>query len=87
MKFNCGLTRQQKRIKRWSSIDIEKIRKGNKWFAWYPVRVEDDSCRWLEFVNKSYPESYRRNLTDYLEFYYWDDEPVSYGLPVFRSIS
>ena len=38
MKFNCGLTKN------------EKLQSWHKWFAWYPVRISKNDCRWLETV-------------------------------------
>jgi len=44
MKFNCGLTPQEKQaIKaRW-----------HDWFAWHPIRLGSRDCRWLETVERS----------------------------------
>ena len=47
MKFNCGKTRAQKRAEK-----IERLQNWHKWFAWYPVRVGDNDCRWLEYVSR-----------------------------------
>ena len=47
MKFNCP-----KRTPRDDTL-------WHKWFAWYPVRVGDNDCRWLEFVcRKAIPKTY-----------------------------
>lgn len=47
MKFNCP------------KIIPKDIYQWNPWFAWYPVRVRDGSCRWLETVHrKAIPKTY-----------------------------
>jgi hypothetical protein len=47
MKFSCP-----------KRIEIDYIH-WYKWFAWYPVRVGDNDCRWLEFVyRKAIPKTY-----------------------------
>lgn len=47
MKFSCP-----------KRIEIDYIH-WYKWFAWYPVRVGDNECRWLEFVcRKAIPKTY-----------------------------
>ena len=43
MKFDCGKTFQERR---------NRLRQWHKWFAWYPVKVEDHDCRWFEFVER-----------------------------------
>ena len=47
MKFNCGLSYEDKR---------EVYRKWHRWFAWYPIRLASKDCRWLEKL-------WRRDLT------------------------
>lgn len=45
MKFNCGTSEQRRRQAardHWCTWHL--------WFAWYPVRVDDNDCRWLERV-------------------------------------
>ena len=37
----------------------EQNQNWHLWFAWYPVRVGDNDCRWLEFVcRKAIPKTY-----------------------------
>lgn len=50
MKFNCGLTRDEKHTLEWN----ERLRRENwhDWFAWYPVQVASCDCRWLEVVQR-----------------------------------
>lgn len=45
MKFNCGLSAEEK----W-----EYKKKWHPWFAWYPVRIGHRDCRWLEYVDRKY---------------------------------
>ena len=47
MKFNCGETREEKR-ERLREIESQ----WHNWFAWYPVRVGSNECRWLETVER-----------------------------------
>lgn len=51
MKFNCGtpLTPNQK-----FDHACAKYLVWHKWFAWYPVRVGPNDCRWLEVVYRQY---------------------------------
>ncbi|MBO0129139.1 hypothetical protein [Agrobacterium burrii] len=47
MKFNCGPTQQERR---------QQVRDRycvwHKWFAWFPVRVGNHDCRWLETIER-----------------------------------
>lgn len=57
MKFNCDYFRN-KREKR-----NERLRNWHKWFAWHPIRIAENDCRWLECVNRraycgTFPFSY-----------------------------
>lgn len=42
----------------WKFIENEekkimmRVGRVEKWFAWYPVRINDDSIVWLDFVNR-----------------------------------
>lgn len=47
MKFNYSVG---------PTLEEEKSRYGvwHKFFAWYPVRVGDNECRWLETVHRRY---------------------------------
>lgn len=43
MKFNCGHSTSKK----------NKLKEDwHDWFAWYPVRVAEGDCRWLETVER-----------------------------------
>ncbi len=26
----------------------------HRWFAWYPARIGDHDCRWLEYIERRY---------------------------------
>lgn len=43
MKFNCG--------EDWCT-KVQRKRQWHRWFAWYPVRIANYDCRWLEFVER-----------------------------------
>lgn len=40
----------------------ESLKVWRPWFAWYPVRVSDTQCVWLERVERSYPKAYAVNI-------------------------
>ena len=33
---------------------LRSIKDGVKWFAWYPVKLDDGNWAWLEWVKKDY---------------------------------
>lgn len=39
MKWDCGKKKRER--EQW-----------HRWFAWYPVRLADNDCRWLEYVER-----------------------------------
>jgi hypothetical protein len=43
MKLNCGETRQAK---------IKRLEQWHDWFAWHPVRLGENHCRWLETIQR-----------------------------------
>jgi hypothetical protein len=49
MKFNCGPTKKQKLEKK-----AEKMRRGVFEFLWFPERLDNNECRWLEFCIVEY---------------------------------
>lgn len=49
MKFNCGKKRDW--LKDYDAA-VDYWRQWRPWFAWRPVRVGDDDCRWLETVER-----------------------------------
>ena len=63
MKFNCGPTAE------------ERIRRKcvyHRWFAWRPVRIGANDCRWLEFVFRK--GTYHRGTDS--EFTEWKYLPI-----------
>ena len=55
MKFNCGLSADEKRQQ-----EIERSENWHRWFAWKPIRVGSRDCRWLEWIE-------RKGTSDHLE--------------------
>lgn len=54
MRLNCGLSPETKRDLKKDRED-KKFREAiqwHKWFAWYPVQIGDNDCRWLETVER-----------------------------------
>lgn len=53
MKFDCGPDKAQRRLNRLRAKEerITALSTWRRWFAWYPVRVGSDDCRWLEVVD------------------------------------
>ncbi len=61
MKFNCGptpdphldekLAKWRKTTTIWRNKHWKKWQ-WNKWFAWFPVEVSHNDCRWLEVVER-----------------------------------
>jgi len=43
MKFSCGPTREEKRAAKCE---------WHRWFAWYPVQIDERECRWWEYVER-----------------------------------
>jgi hypothetical protein len=43
MKLNCGVPRSVKWLLKFG---------WHTWYAWHPVRVGDNDCRWLENVHR-----------------------------------
>lgn len=52
MKFNCldhVVKAKQK---------AANLREWHNWFAWRPVRVGKNDCRWLEMLERRYPSAF-----------------------------
>lgn len=53
MKINCGPT--------WD-VKLKMLQQWHPWFAWRPVRVGENDCRWLEYVERrEFSESYHED--------------------------
>lgn len=81
MKFNCGKSREEK-VRDHNARMLEKAKSlREEWrrcFAWFPIRVGDNDCRWLEKVEYRYPDAYVSNsrliplrVEDFLETWQW----------------
>jgi hypothetical protein len=46
MKLNCDKLRQARRKRMQAECEWEP------WFAWFPVRIREGDCRWLEYVER-----------------------------------
>lgn len=47
MKFDCGPTPEQRR-----EAYLKWRENWHRWFAWRPVRLGANDCRWLEYVER-----------------------------------
>lgn len=56
MKLNCGPTADERHAAR---------KEWHRWFAWYPVRVAQRDCRWLEYVARRDAAEYLQPLWEY----------------------
>jgi hypothetical protein len=45
MKFNCGPDW-------WERHKLSKL--WHRWFAWFPVRIGERKCVWLEFIERKH---------------------------------
>ena len=59
MKFNCGLTDEEKWQKRYRALMALKAKRAaaglydwHDWYAWLPTRVGSGDCRWLETIQR-----------------------------------
>lgn len=54
MKFNCGKTyaTRVKELMPALERERERVSQWQRWFAWRPVRLGDNDCRWLEWVER-----------------------------------
>jgi len=77
MKLNCGDSPETKREKARKQFSLE-IKTGIKVFAWWPVRIGDNDCRWLEYVNRKLDKAdsddafnfYRQRFCRYAKYIY-----------------
>lgn len=47
MRFNCGPSFNVKAEETYS-----RFSNWHRWYAWFPVRVGEDDCRWLEWIER-----------------------------------
>lgn len=75
MKFRCGRWRRLYR-QFWDGRE-EAREKWHKWFAWYPVNVGYEDCRWLEVVNrKEFTHTGTGELWMYRTYKIWRYEAI-----------
>lgn len=58
MKLDCG---KKERLKK--EAKKKKISGWHEWYAWYPVKVAEEDCRWLETILRK-PVFYYSNPND-----------------------
>jgi hypothetical protein len=46
---------------------IESLVEWHQWFAWYPVRVDENDCRWLEYVETRLKPVYYSSIKNKLD--------------------
>lgn len=68
MKFDCGKRSRSQHV----TSRHRALRLWHRWFAWYPVRIGQHDCRWLEFVQRkgTYKEYY--DFDGYGSFWIWE---------------
>lgn len=56
MRFNCGASKETKfRMQREAAeTSAQELRQWHKVFLWFPVRIEDGHCHWLETVERRF---------------------------------
>lgn len=59
MKFNCGASEAVKRKSHKEHCEerIKELKQWRKVFALWPIRVGENDCRWLEYVEVRYPSA------------------------------
>lgn len=57
MRFNC-------------STKVDRNKSWHTWFAWYPVRIDQVTCVWLERVERRGQLEYLYDGTEYWEYEY-----------------
>jgi len=80
MQFNCGPSPETLRQRRWAKIRAKRelLKHWHLKFAWWPTRVAEDRCVWLEH--------YKRRCTWYTTeyqndgFWQWELMPHQPGI-------
>ncbi len=81
MKFSCGKTRAQKRAEK-----IERLQNWHKWFAWRPVRVGNNDCRWLELVERRGELIYQGSISESWRWCYCPLRKFSVKVEIFEEL-
>lgn len=71
MKFNCGLSpkkRSELRNKAWEA-EKRRLKDWHDYFAWFPTRLGDNDCRWLETIKRR--GSHYMSYCEYSESWKW----------------
>lgn len=65
MKFNCGLTWDQKEVLRQQRREahLQYIRSWHPAFAWFPKRVGNNQCVWLESYERRWVTIHNPNYS------------------------
>ena len=80
MKFNCGPTREEKRLekKHREYSERQRLMDWHRCFTWLPTRV-GKVCIWLEMIERRYPKARKISSWNQLECsgyystrWYWD---------------
>lgn len=69
MRFNCGPTKEEKerRLRKLMEDRGEMLYKeGESWFAWRPVRLDNDECAWLERVHRKATHFYSSYYSEWI---------------------
>ncbi len=56
MRFHCGPSKEERQKAQLVKTQAEAklLQKWTPWFAWRPVRVGEDDCRFMETVERRY---------------------------------
>lgn len=68
MKFRCGLTKETKEQRERDHLRAKWAwqEQWHDWYAWFPVKVADNDCRWLETVRRR--RLFKRNSDGSIDF-------------------
>ncbi len=56
MRVHCGpsITERQKAQLIQAKLEANRLQRWTPWFAWYPVRIGEDDCRFMETIERRY---------------------------------
>lgn len=71
MRLKCGKTKRERLNLHWLACGrrADWLKKWHTVFAWLPVRVGPNDCRWLERVARRYPDARVAASWKYVEFH------------------
>lgn len=67
MKINCDYFKDRREAR--EATIRSQLEEWHDWYAWFPVRISHNDCRWLETIK-------RRGNFSYRHFDGWDYMPV-----------